>query len=452
MEDREAEIERLKQELQQLEQQEIDELNAKISKFKQNNSTVSSTAATNDSTVFTEQAIIFQEQQILEAEEAELNEEEKDITAEAEELDAEEEEFVKEEQQVQQVAMVEDAIAESAGNLINNINATSETASTTNNITALSKEIAEEEIKEAEHEKVLIDEQIKETELEEVEEHKKIVEIEDTDKVMEELEDFLDSTDGKGTAEDIFDIAFELIQNITETEEIAAGKTSETAVMESRYPNCEVYFKEWLGDSECDYYFQKYNTEECGWDGGDCCMDTNDDLDNNDHCMKNHTVIAEILPMDEPDLNIVEEDHIINDNSIFHWNGHLTPDRALIIGIGCVLTALWLVVAYCLVYCLCCRFSRSSFFRLPADDFSDDYTLDIAKYHTALEIEEKTKLHDSKETKEAVSIADRFGVAAGEQYDPFPVKKVDDADEYSGDVSDFNIDEELSVMKPDKKD
>lgn len=33
------------------------------------------------------------------------------------------------------------------------------------------------------------------------------------------------------------------------------------------YPNCDVDNKEEVGDGFCD---SAYNTEECGWDGGDC--------------------------------------------------------------------------------------------------------------------------------------------------------------------------------------
>lgn len=31
---------------------------------------------------------------------------------------------------------------------------------------------------------------------------------------------------------------------------------------------------EWLGDGWCDYDAGCYNTEACGFDGGDCCADT----------------------------------------------------------------------------------------------------------------------------------------------------------------------------------
>jgi len=36
--------------------------------------------------------------------------------------------------------------------------------------------------------------------------------------------------------------------------------------------DCNVRFQEWAGDGWCDG--GAYNTEECGWDGGDCCEDT----------------------------------------------------------------------------------------------------------------------------------------------------------------------------------
>lgn len=38
------------------------------------------------------------------------------------------------------------------------------------------------------------------------------------------------------------------------------------------YPNCEVNSYFWIGDGYCDKT-GNYNTEDCGWDGGDCCED-----------------------------------------------------------------------------------------------------------------------------------------------------------------------------------
>ena len=37
----------------------------------------------------------------------------------------------------------------------------------------------------------------------------------------------------------------------------------------SLYPNCRVTFPYSVGDGSCKN-FDGYNTEECGWDGGDC--------------------------------------------------------------------------------------------------------------------------------------------------------------------------------------
>jgi len=36
--------------------------------------------------------------------------------------------------------------------------------------------------------------------------------------------------------------------------------------------DCDPRFRDWVGDGWCDG--GAYNTEECGWDGGDCCDDT----------------------------------------------------------------------------------------------------------------------------------------------------------------------------------
>ena len=41
--------------------------------------------------------------------------------------------------------------------------------------------------------------------------------------------------------------------------------------------DCNVKFKEWLGDGKCDSSgngHDEYNTAECFWDGGDCCRFT----------------------------------------------------------------------------------------------------------------------------------------------------------------------------------
>jgi hypothetical protein len=35
------------------------------------------------------------------------------------------------------------------------------------------------------------------------------------------------------------------------------------------YPNCDVPIPKYIGDDACDG--EPYNTEECGWDDGDCC-------------------------------------------------------------------------------------------------------------------------------------------------------------------------------------
>eukprot|EP00903_Cladosiphon_okamuranus_P020097 g18457.t1 len=51
---------------------------------------------------------------------------------------------------------------------------------------------------------------------------------------------------------------------------------------EDKYPHCDVEYRDWIGDGICDspgdaYYFSYdfsfdfYNSEDCGWDGGDCC-------------------------------------------------------------------------------------------------------------------------------------------------------------------------------------
>ncbi len=37
---------------------------------------------------------------------------------------------------------------------------------------------------------------------------------------------------------------------------------------EAKYPDCDVKYKHWIGDSKCNS--GEYNTPECGYDGGDC--------------------------------------------------------------------------------------------------------------------------------------------------------------------------------------
>merc|ERR1711871_51186 len=37
---------------------------------------------------------------------------------------------------------------------------------------------------------------------------------------------------------------------------------------------CSVEILEWIGDGYCDWSDEGYNTEGCGWDGGDCCEST----------------------------------------------------------------------------------------------------------------------------------------------------------------------------------
>ena len=36
-------------------------------------------------------------------------------------------------------------------------------------------------------------------------------------------------------------------------------------------PGCKVDEIDWIGDDICDHEAGLYNTEECNWDGGDCC-------------------------------------------------------------------------------------------------------------------------------------------------------------------------------------
>lgn len=44
------------------------------------------------------------------------------------------------------------------------------------------------------------------------------------------------------------------------------------------YPDCDVVVPGWVGDGWCDGAYGNYNTEACGYDGGDCCeCDCDDD-------------------------------------------------------------------------------------------------------------------------------------------------------------------------------
>lgn len=74
------------------------------------------------------------------------------------------------------------------------------------------------------------------------------------------------------------------------------------------YPNCDVAFRDKIGDGDCDNFISGYNTEKCGWDGGDCCVATNPTLgEGNDDCLdplySNSTCITEegeIVQVDNP--------------------------------------------------------------------------------------------------------------------------------------------------------
>lgn len=37
-----------------------------------------------------------------------------------------------------------------------------------------------------------------------------------------------------------------------------------------KYPNCTVDNPFWIGNNMCDEEYDGYNTKECGYDGGDC--------------------------------------------------------------------------------------------------------------------------------------------------------------------------------------
>ena len=83
-----------------------------------------------------------------------------------------------------------------------------------------------------------------------------------------------------------------LVRNVDETEEIVSYKAQSTGnffyldhshrrlhnhfitpplgiEFNKKYPNCAVEETWKLNDGEC-YNSNPYNSEECGWDGGDC--------------------------------------------------------------------------------------------------------------------------------------------------------------------------------------
>ncbi|GMH84780.1 hypothetical protein TL16_g10024 [Triparma laevis f. inornata] len=72
-----------------------------------------------------------------------------------------------------------------------------------------------------------------------------------------------------------------------ETVNIECG--GEIELITSDYPDCHVDNPSWVGDGHCDHC--EYNTEECGWDGGDCCSETCTDTPsylcagNKNHCL-----------------------------------------------------------------------------------------------------------------------------------------------------------------------
>ena len=46
------------------------------------------------------------------------------------------------------------------------------------------------------------------------------------------------------------------------------GDCIEHNSLKQKYPDCHVYHPSWIGNGHC--HKGEYNTEECGWDGGDC--------------------------------------------------------------------------------------------------------------------------------------------------------------------------------------
>ena len=42
-------------------------------------------------------------------------------------------------------------------------------------------------------------------------------------------------------------------------------------ILRQAYPDCHIDHLDWLGDGICN--MEEYNTEECGWDDGDCLID-----------------------------------------------------------------------------------------------------------------------------------------------------------------------------------